>query len=246
MTVTTNVRLFAPPGAGGVIQTANSGNVFVQSDGTVTVNAQDAPDLIKLGYEWAVLGHNFFTLQGPAVGAVAATVTSTSLTVGTYAIAAQPDYPRQLAIQTSPGTTSITAGTLVAVYVANDGTTQTDSFSLVQSAQAAANTIGMTQTTTKGVEHVVSFTVSGLTGGTSPGIQVGTNNFLAMPLPPRFVDFAVTKETKILPTAGSLGLQVASDETIGSVVASGGLIQPTTLPATSFGLSFGYSYMSPG
>ncbi len=240
------VRMYAPPGAGGVIQTNNSGNVFVQSDGTVTVQATDALDLLKLGYEYANFGHNYYTVQGAAVASVAATVTSTSLTAGTYAIAAQPDYPRQLQVQTSPGTTSISAGTLTAVYLANDGTTQTDSFSLAQSAQAAANTIGNTQTTTKGVEHVVSFTVAGLTGGTSPGIQIGTTNYLGMPVPPRFAGFAVTKETKIIPTAGSLGLQVASDETIGSVIASGGLVQPTTAPATSFGLSFGYTYFYPG
>lgn len=242
----TTVRLFAPAGVGGLIQTANSGNVFVQSDGTVTVNSSDATDLIRLGYQFAVTQHNYLTVQGAAVAAVAATVTSVALTVGTLTVAAQPDYPRQLQFQISPGTTSISAGTLTAVYLANDGTTQTDSFSLAQSAQASANLIGMTQTTTKGVEHVISLTVAGVTGGTSPGIQVGTTNFLGMPVAPRFVDFAVTKETKVIPTAGSLGLQVASDETIGSVIASGGLVSPTTAPATSFGLSFGYTYIMPG
>jgi hypothetical protein len=64
------------------------------------------------------------------------TVASTSLTAGTLTIAAQTDVPRQLAAIIYPGTTSITAGSLVYTYTANDSTAQVDTLSLVMASQA--------------------------------------------------------------------------------------------------------------
>jgi hypothetical protein len=167
------------------------------------------------------------------------------LTNGSLAIAAQPDVCRQVAAVIFPGSVGITAGTLTVTYTANDGTTQVDALSLVaasQSAGAAGSTVG----TTKGVLRLTSAVVSGLTGGQSPGIYAGTNNYLGVPVPPRFVDWALTAEKKITPTVGTLGLTVPSDETISTtVIATGALVSPTQAPDGTHGLSFGYTVTYP-
>lgn len=249
MSTTATVRMFAPATAGGGVISGNSlnaGPYIVGSDGTVTINAADVQYFIGLGYEFAVSDHRVYNTPGaPVTQNIGVTVSSTSLTVGSLTIAAQPDVPRQLAAIVYPGTTSITAGTLTMVYSANDGTTQTDSLSLVMASQAAG-TAGGTLSTTKGVERLTSAVVSGLTGGTSPGIQIGTNGYLAVPVPPRFVDFSPTFEKKVTPTAGTLGLTVPSDDTVPTLYTSGGLISPTTAPDGTHQLSFGYNFVYPG
>jgi hypothetical protein len=58
--------------------------------------------------------------------------------------------------------------------------------------------------------------------------------------------FSVTKETKITPIAGALGLSVPSDETVGTVTAAGALVSPTTAPNGSGSLNFCYSNAFPG
>jgi hypothetical protein len=247
MATTQTVRLYAPVGIGGLIQAVN-GTYTVASDGTVTVNAADVQYLVSLGFEYAVTEHNFYTWPGaPVAASNTVTVSSTSLTVGTLTIAAQPDVPRQLQTIVYPGTSAITAGTLTYVYSANDGTTQTDSFSLTGMASQTAGSAGATLSTTKGVERLTSITIAGLTGGTTPGVAVGTNGYLAVPVAPRFVDFVVTAEKKVTPTAGTLGLSVPSDDTVPTaLITSGALISTTTAPDGTHQLSVGYTYVYPG
>jgi hypothetical protein len=240
------VKMFAPTGAGGMIETANSGNVFVATDGTVSVNPADVKDLMALGYQFALTTHDWYTTPcAPAAASAAVTVASAALSNGSLTIAAQPDVPRQLQAIVNPGTTAISAGNLALSYTANDGAPQVDNFSLVMVAGAAAGTIKATFQTSKGVEHLASAVVSGVVGGTTPAIQIGTNALLALPVSPRFQDFAVTKETAIAVAATS-GLSTGTDETVGTVTASGGLIAPTTAPDGTHALSFGYNYVSPG
>ena len=86
-----------------------------------------------------------------------------------------------------------------------------------------------------------------MSGGVTPGIQCGTNNYIAVPVPPRFVDFAVTSEKKITPTNGTLGLTVPADDTVPTtVIAAGGLVTPTTVPDGTHQLSLGYNVTFPG
>jgi len=242
MATTQTVRMFAPTGIGGLIQ-APSGTYAVASDGVVTANAADAQFLLGLGFQFAVTDHKLYTTGGaPAASSAAVTVSSTSLTAGSLTIAAQPDTPRQLQAVVFPGaTTAITAGNLVLTYTANDGTTQVDTLSLVMATQTAG-TAGATLTTTKGVERLASAVVSGLVGGTSPGVQIGTNNFLAVPVPPRFVDFAVVAEKKITWATG-----LPADEAVPtSFITAGALVTPTTNPNATLGFSFGYNVTFPG
>ena len=208
MSSTTSVKLFAPASAGGSIQTPNSGVVFVASDGTVSVQAQDVAALIAAGFQFAVTAHRQYNTPGaPAIASANNIVSSVALSTGSLTIAAQPDVARQLAVVVNSGTVSLSSGLVTLVYAANDGTTVTDSLGFA---------------------------------------TIGTNATLALPVDPRFVDFAVTKETKVTPTAGTLGLSVPADETVGTVTASGGLIAPTTAPNGTTQLSFGYSYTYPG
>lgn len=244
MSTTQTVRMFAPTGIGGLIQAPN-GTYVVGSDGVVTVNAADAQFLIGLGFQYAVTQKFTYTTPGAPV-AQSATVTTASgaLSNGTLAIT-QPDCNRQIQAIVFPGTTSITAGTLTYVYTANDGTTQTDVLNLAMASQAAG-VAGATLATTKGVERMTSMTVAGLSGGTSPTIEVGTNNFLGVPVPQRFADFAVLSEKKITPTAGTLGLTVPSDETVPTtLITTGALISPTSAPNGTLWLSFGYNATYP-
>jgi hypothetical protein len=239
MATTQTVKMFAPAGVGGQIQAGN-GTYYVGSDGTVTVNAGDVASLAALGFEFAVTDHRNFMFPPPVAQSTSQSVSSTSLTVGTLTIAAQPDVARQLQAIVYPGTSFITAGTLTFVYTANDGTTQTDVLFLTGMASQTAGSAGATLATTKGVERLTSITVAGLTGGTSPGIQVGTNNYLGVPVPPRFVDFAVTSEKKVT-------VLVPADDTVPTlVIASGALVTPTTVPDGTHWLSFGYNVTYPG
>jgi hypothetical protein len=238
--ITTPVKLFAPTYAGGTIQTANSGNVFVAADGTVTVNASDVSDLLKLGFTFVVTAHRVWNTPGaPAAPVVAGIVSSVGFSNGTLTIAAQPDVPRQLAIIVT-AYSSLTAGALALVYNDNQGGITTDTFTFAGQATGPA-----TVTTTKGVEHLTSATVSAVSGGTSPGVQIGTNGYIALPMDPRAVDFAGTKETKITPTVGSLGLSVPADETVSTLTTTNGLISPTQAVDGTHQFSFGYNYNYP-
>jgi hypothetical protein len=235
--------MFAPAGFGGSVQSMNSGTVFVQSNGTVSINPADANDFIKLGFKFATTVHRSYNTPGaPAASSPSVTVSSTSLSAGptTLTIAAQPDVPRQLAVLLNM-TGTLTAGSLGLTYTANDGTTQTDIFNFAGTVTSA------TQYTSKGVEHLTSGTIyASAAGGSAQVIQIGTNNVLALPLDTSFTSLSVTKETKITPTAGTLGLSVPADETVGTLVVASGLITPTTVPDGTHGLSFGYSYIYPG
>jgi hypothetical protein len=234
------VKMFAPAGSGGSIQTNNSGTVFVQSDGTVTVNALDALTLIALGYQFAVSDHRCYStpLWGSSASVVAgmpaanATIIagSAALSNGSVTISAQPDVPRQLQFVVIPGTSAITAGSLTVTYVGNDGQTHADALSLVTAASTNS-----TITTTWGVETLTSAVVAGLTGGASPTLMGGTNNAIAVPLPPRAVDFALTKV-----------LVDGVNSTTTTVTTSTGLVTLATAPNGLHQYGLGYSFVYPG
>ena len=231
---TQTVRMFAPVGIGGLIQAPN-GTYYVGSDGTVTVNAADVQYLQGIGFGFAVTDHRVYNTLGPPAAANATvTVASVALSAGSLTIAAQPDIPRQLAIVLFTGGAAVTAGSLVATYTANDGTTQVDTINLSGTSVSTASF-----TTSKGVEHLTSAIVVAPSGGTSPGIQIGTNSYLAVPITPRAVDFVVTKETEYGSTNNP------TDVTVSANVKAGGLYAPTTSLSNSGWIGIGYDFTAP-
>jgi hypothetical protein len=241
------MKLIAPAVLGGVVNGRSGQNYVIGADGTISnVNALDVTALMNVGFQWAVTARKSYTTPGaPLAASAAVTVTSTALANGTLAVAAQPDQPRQLQVLINSGSLTLSAGALASLtYTANDGTTQTD---VLAPAGLAATSIA-TLTTTKGVLHLTGAVVSGVpaAAAANAGIQVGTNATLAVPVDPGFVDFQVLKETKITPTAGTLGLTVPADETIGTVNSTGAMIAPTQAPDGTHALSFEYTYVFPG
>lgn len=246
------IKMFAPAGFGGSILTANSGTVFVQADGTVSVSALDAADLIKLGFQWAVVQHGVYAPPAaPAALSVAGIVTSVSISPGSTSltIAAQPDVPRQLQVLFACGSPGL-SGVMQLTYIANDGTSVVDSLAFASAATLHAGQLGVTLTTSKAVETLTSAFVLGLAGGSAlsnRGVQIGTNGFIGVPVSSRFVDFAVTKEMVITTTvtSSSQGLSTASDEAVGSVIPSGALISPTTSLDGTHLFAFNYNQTLP-
>lgn len=207
---------------GGTIQTSGSGTIIVPTNGLIVVNSSDVPDLLKIGCTYVNIRVVQTTMPIPRAATAARVVTSTSLSNGTVAIANQPDCPRVCALAVATGTSAITAGTTAMVYTANDGTTQTDTFSLVAAASSATTT-----NTSKGVVHLTSVTTAGLVGGASPGVQVNDTNILSMIVDTGFVNFLALKESVD-----------GADETIGTVTTSAASISPTTAPNGTHNYSF--------
>jgi len=200
-------------GLGGQINTQSSGTVFVSAAGTITVNAADVPDMLRLGCTFVMTQVRRQYVPTPAAASATGIVSNVTTANGALTIAAQPGVGRQLAIVTAPGSPGITAGTLTMVYVANDGTTTTDVFSLI----GATTT---TPVTTKGVLTLTSATVAGLVGGTSPTIEVGTNAVLALPIDKGDSSLALLKETL---DGSDVGTNVGT-------LAAYGLYTPHTAP----------------
>jgi hypothetical protein len=230
----TTVSVIAVPGVtpAGAFQGPNTGTVFASTtDNTFSIDVRDLDRALKSGY---VPVYKDCRVYSPPVAAVATAsvgliVNSVALTNTTLTIAAQPDVPRQAFVRFDPGTTPITAGVCTVVYGANDGTAaQTDVISLV----AALSTPGSTNLS-KGVLTVTSATVTGLTGGTSPKIQIGTTANLAVPLPPGAVDVTILKETN-----------AAADVAVGTLT-NAGIWTPHAAPNASLIFGIAYSVIAP-
>jgi len=215
---------------GGTIQTSFSGGILVPANGLITVDVRDAPQLLAAGASYV---NQYSRRQVFSTAPIAATagriVASTTLSNGTLSIANQPDVPRVCGIRVDPGTSAITAGTLTAIYVANDGTTTTDAISLV----TAASTV-FTTNTSKGVVLASSFVVTGLTGGASPLVQVNNTQIPSVQVDPGFVNFSVVRAD----------VDNAS-ETIGTVTSSAASILPNTAPNGTHTYGFYYNYVGP-
>lgn len=242
------IKLIAPAGTSGIVQGRSGTNYVVASDGTISnVVFSDVDGLMNAGWQVAANRHGIYSTPG-APAAANATVIAAAQTLlaggATLSISAQPDVPRQLQVLCiTGGTVTLSAGSVSLTYAANDGTTQTD----VLNFGAALVSGTVTLSTSKGVERLNSWSPGAtVTGGSNPTVQIGTNNYIAVPIDPGSVDVAFTKEFKITPTNGTLGLSVPADETVGSLQISTGLITPTTVPDGTHWLGFGYNWIFPG
>lgn len=167
-----------------------SGIVNVNADGlSITIDSRDIQAAMNGGFlPSSTRVRNYQTTVAPAAASSSLVVASTTTANGSLTIAAQPAQSRQLQFVSAPGSPGITAGVLtVGPYTANDGTTQSDVFSLVGAATA-------TFVTSKGVLHISGTSVAGLVGGTSPTIVGGTNGTLSVPMTPHSVSATILKE----------------------------------------------------
>lgn len=177
-------QMIGDPGAsyfvnGNSYQADGSGliNKFTNGSGSFTGIAQgDSVSLINSGCKIAVLKTRNQDFDIVAAASANATVTSVAAANSVLTIAAQPDVPRQLAAVLTPGAAAVTAGVLTVVYTDNDGVVTTDALSLI-----TALSVSKTMTTTRGVTHVTSATITGFAGGSSPTIVIGTTAVLALP-----------------------------------------------------------------
>lgn len=250
------VNMINPNWGGGTINTGSrstpptSGSSYTPdaSGYVANVAASDIGIFLNSGFSFAARAHRQYNSPGaPAAASAAVTVASTSLSAGSLSIAAQPDVPRQLQVVVGAGSLTLSAGgNLALTYSANDGTTQTDNLAYGGIASSATETL----TTTKGVEHLTSVVNSAVPAAAAANsyLFIGTNGVLGLPVDTGFAStqFSVNKETKITATAGTLGLSVPADETVGTVTASGALVAPTTAPDGTHQFSFEYSYAYPG
>lgn len=215
---------------GGLIQLNFSGPINVPANGIITIDARDAPTVLRMGGTYVSLATRSMTFTAPIVGAVGKIVASVAFTNSTYAIANQPDFPRGVALHIEPGTVGFTAGQVVASYVAADGTSpQLDTFGLAGVPATAVYSVNLT----KGVMFVNSVIATNVGGGVSPTIQMDTLNFLAPALDPGFVDFSVLNLTM---DAARLG--------VASTIASSGLFLPSTLPNSTRTYNVVYNYVA--
>lgn len=225
----TQIRMNASA-IGGTLQLPFSGIVNVPSDGMITVDSRDATTLLRQGAKYVTQAARYGTYIGPIAGAAGQLVASTSLANGTLSIANQPDFPRLASVRIWPGTVAISAGQLVVNYVANDGSTQNDTFSAITGVTVAAST-----NLSKGIVHLNSAIVTGVTGGASPGVQVDTLNTLAAMVDTGFVDFSLLK----------LDVDNTSTGTV-TVFPSAGAFQPSTAPNGTHSYGFAYAFNAPG
>lgn len=226
-----------PTGAPTLAQLPISGQVAAGSDGAFTIDIRDLPEAQRAGFSVvfnAIMQANFVggTTAALALGPLAANAnaqfSSAAASNGSIAIAAQPDYPRQVQWVFFPGTSLTSAGTLSLFYNANDGTVlQTDNFSLITA--ASTNISGQA---TKGVAHMTSMAITGLVGGNSPTIQIGTTAALAVPI------LAGTQDAAILGEAmDSAGTTTANVGTL----TNAGIYTPHTAPTASHTYQVNYS-----
>lgn len=193
------------------------------------IQAGDLGSLLSEGCTYAVQGGRY-TYFGIVKAALAtANVASVALSNGSLTIAAQPDVPRQLQFVVNPGASAITAGFLNLAYLSTDGVASTDALPLATGANTAATLV-----TSRGVSRLTTASVAGLTGGTSPNIQGGSNGVLALPCAVGAANIVVTM-ANVDGAPDSLPTQSAND---------GRLITPNTAPNGTHTFAFGYNFLA--
>jgi hypothetical protein len=217
-------------GFGGVIQ-GNFGTYQANSDGSFTVDTRDVSTLLALGFTYMNKNTTAYTTtKPPAAASATAIVASTALSNGTVAVTANPDVLRQVELIVGAGTLAITAGSLAATYIGNDGVPGTDTLSLSCPASAT-----VTQYLTRGVDTITSLVVSGLVGGASPFLEMGTTTTISVPVGPSAVDISFEREYD---SSATIAVGTPSSVTVASIA-------PTTTPNGTVTYSFVYSYVTP-
>lgn len=230
-------QMLGSPGASyfvnGNTYTANSSGVITggsNSSGSFTgIQLGDITALLSEGCTYAVQRGRFIYLGTVKAALATALVASVALSNGSLTVAGQPDVPRQAAFVVNPGAAAITAGSLLVNYNSTDGVNVTDTLSLVTGANTAATLV-----TSRGLSRLLSASVGGLVGGSSPNIQGGTNTVLALPADVGAASITVTSAV-VDGASDSLPTQSATD---------GHLITPNTAPNGTHVFGFDYNFLS--
>lgn len=167
---------------------------------------------------------NDIVLTAPVASLGTYIVANVAATSVALTIAHQPDVCRELSWTLNPGAAAITAGTLTIVYKNELGATQTDIFPL-----ATALSVSLSGVTSHACQAggLVSATIAAIAGGSSPNIQVGVNNNLAL-VPP--VEAAnLTNLANAIPGTGTTGFaadMILYTVQFGTALATATLDQP--------------------
>ena len=224
------LKVLPAPGTGAVtgsFQGQYSGVVTAASDGSLSIDSRDLAAAFTQGYLPAATDVRSAAFSAPLAANATVLVGNVTTANGNLTVAAQPDVDRPAQVVSAPGSPGITAGSLAVPYTANDGSAMIDTFSLIGAATA-------TFVTTKGVLKLGTPVISGLVGGTSPTIEIGTNATLAANLPPGAVDMAILKETL---DGADVGANVGT-------LAANGLYTPHTAPNATHTFSLTYTVLS--
>ncbi len=147
---------------------------------------------------------------------------------GAQIIAAQPDYPRALAINITIATNPITGGIATVVGVGASGEAVSEDVDITSAVTTIYHTDAAFST-------VTSITVSGLAGGAGAGdnIGVGVDSKLGLPgsKSPVSGNFVVYKT-----------VVNDADEAVAGVDATNGTVDPTTAPSGAADFQFYYTF----
>lgn len=208
------------------------GSYAQAADGTYTVDTRDAPSMLQAGMAYLrACTRNYSPVTVPGAAAAGQLIASAALSTGALAVANQPDVIRQGSLVIGNGTAPVSAGSVSVGYYGNDGVLGTDTFSCT----GLTGAISITTALSRGVAHIATAFVSGITGGTSPYVRLDTTAYLACPVDPGAIDFAELKENN---AAGNVSTGTVSTVSLGC-------ISPTSAPNGTLTYGFLYTYKAP-
>jgi hypothetical protein len=241
-----NITMLAPSGVTGTVQMPDGSSATVAADGTIAVSPIFRDALEAAGWVLMRSHTRYWSSAGTTIAASSAanTIASVTMTNGGLTVNAQPVPMRPVDIVIGGNTAAMT-GNLAVIYVANDGSTQTDNLSL-STAAGSAGVAGATLHLTKCVATFTSATITGLNATIgSPFLYAGTTAAIGVPVE---LGTSLTSLTAIK-EMDQAGFQTTSTDqgtnigTFSSITL--GAFTPHTAPATSVGYQLYYSFLSP-
>jgi hypothetical protein len=243
------LKLIAPAGQGGIVQGRSGTSYTIGSDGTISnVQPSDVAPLLDAGYSLYGLNVNKASFNSPLPADLVSVVNAATPANGAIVIAAQPPHARKLQYRIvlgTPGTTNITAGTMTAVYLDQDGNQITE--------VVALNQFGAVSGTAKSkfaCSKFISGTIAGYAAngsGTGNTFGIGVSNDFGVSTLQAGAGFGgvnlacvkATKITKVLGTSNVAADDVASTTTVDTTART---IAPTTAPAANGLVDYEFTY----
>jgi hypothetical protein len=222
---------------------ALSGNTYQSNQYGIISNVAsgDVVSLLNMGCTPSTLKTRLLAAGAVLTASLTGIISNVALTNLTLTIAAQPDVPRQLVLTMAPGAAAVTAGQALITYVAADGSVQVETASLI-----TGSGVTVTYKTVKAVAELTSVVTSGVVGGSSPTIEMGTNGVIGLPAEQGAIGFSVFKETYTTVSAnittGVITPVITDQGTLGAVDAINGLYTPTTAPNTAKQINVWFNY----
>jgi len=213
-----------------ITNTATANHTLAIPDANVTIAQSGVATAAGTATNVAEARSGFAYFLNPiaqSANAAAATLVADAVVAdGAQVVAAQPDYPRKLALFITDGDSSISAGTLALVGVGPSGEAVTESIALTGGTA--------TKISTKAYATLTSATVAGLAGNDGADkIALGVASALGLPgcKTPASSTFAVHKSNVD-----------DANEAVGTVDAAAGTIVPTTVPNGAHDYAFWFTF----